>query len=110
MSEIKRCPFCGWYASVKKSEKDNGYRVRCNNCGTKTVKYKTSELAVGAWNTRKPMQNIVERLEKLESDSKEDWANVDDEQSFGEYKAYGKAAEIVKEESGLYEKTNETEE
>ena len=84
MSELKRCPFCGGEASrwrLSERNKD-GYTdsvfIRCNNCyaSTKKIEFDASihkndseyEEAEKAWNTRIPMQNIVERLEEYRDD------------------------------------------
>lgn len=65
MSELKCCPFCGGEAILVK----NGagcYQVACNNCEVRQYAYshKNKESAIKAWNTRKPMANIVEKLEE----------------------------------------------
>ena len=59
------CPFCGGKAKVSK----NGagcYQVYCDNCETRQYAYahKTKESAIKHWNTRKPMERIVEQLEE----------------------------------------------
>ena len=52
MTELKKCPFCGWGTIV-----DGGgffsHACECNACHVKTKNYKTWEEAVEAWNTRK---------------------------------------------------------
>lgn len=81
MSEIKLlpCPFCGGEAEY--TEKGNEYMgisetmIKCKKCHTKQVhkwlKYKFNfdfirEKTFEAWNNRKPMDDIVERLEDLQ--------------------------------------------
>ena len=66
--------------------------------------------AAVAWNTRKPVERVLERLEELRmkeydaSDEElelcdvEDW--FDEGESSGRFKAYGEAIEIIKEEFG----------
>ena len=82
MNEIKLlpCPFCGGKAEIREvdydpewhptyNDPDSGgdapvYVISCKSCeaGIK-YKYKESE-AVQAWNTRKPIDDMVEQLEK----------------------------------------------
>ena len=68
MSELKRCPFCGGEAEIL--EHDNGWAiwncVMCKSCrvGQYWNKAYTKEEAVKAWNNRKPMERILERLDK----------------------------------------------
>lgn len=122
MSELKRCPFCGGdKLKIESKTKDISYRyvrqhtlsVRCNKCharggtvsgeignysfGTpKSEKLTTlkelEEKAIEAWNTRKPMERIVERLEK-EKVFEDSWG---DDMGCGAYNAYHHAIEIVK--------------
>lgn len=67
MSELKCCPFCGGDAKI--ATYDWGYSVKeywiyCNPCDCASGRYHSKEEAISAWNTRKPMANIVEKLEK----------------------------------------------
>lgn len=75
MSEIKLlpCPFCGGEANVCNNIEANKkiingntrYAVRCTlGCYAMTNKYKTEKEAIEAWNTRKPMDDIVKQLIK----------------------------------------------
>lgn len=79
MSELKRCPFCGGEAEIRVNHErigNEGYKTKqviCKSCHLQTEpkicdgyynKYYTDEEAVEAWNTRKPMDDIVERLEE----------------------------------------------
>ena len=78
MSEVKilPCPFCGGEAVKMAFSWGNicdEYTVKCTECGVGTKVLKSDE-AVRAWNTRKPMDDIVERLEeelKLADEEKE---------------------------------------
>ena len=68
MSGIKLlpCPFCGGEARVCESEIDNHnmeYYVACDECDTCSCCAENKNEAVRAWNTRKPMERIVEQLE-----------------------------------------------
>ena len=82
MSEIKNCPCCG--SKIKGGVRLTGYMmmnrqyIQCDCCGLKMeTKYNIDGLSqshlkaiaeelIGRWNTRKPMQEIVERLEEGE--------------------------------------------
>lgn len=77
MSEIKlkRCPFCGGEAEIEYEGVDGYYQkyyswvhVVCKNCYATTGrtygdKDRSKAYAIRAWNTRKPLQEIVENLE-----------------------------------------------
>lgn len=67
--KLKPCPFCGNEAEVIKAHSSFllPYTVVCTTeeCGASVGKFRrTREEAVGAWNTRKPIEKIVERLEE----------------------------------------------
>lgn len=99
MSEIKLkpCPFCGGEARLQRKNKKHGYYVICKKCGCRTPYFqyqfdsleKLRETAIEAWNTRKPVERILERLGEL---SRQSW--------IGEYDAIETAIEIIKEEVG----------
>ena len=67
MSEIKllRCPFCGGEAELLKGQCEIDNYVMCLECRSKTKLYNTKASAIKAWNTRKPMEDIVDELEEL---------------------------------------------
>lgn len=121
MSEIKRCPFCGGEAKLMASAffTHDAY-VRCKNCGASTLVHSSASRedaklnAIKAWNNRKPMQNIVERLEEeyheIDKSKKESYENGDWERfdmftdlNRGIYKAIAIVNTIVKEEGGIDE-------
>ena len=109
MSELKRCPCCG--EEIKGGVRLTGYMtmnrkyIKCDACGLKMessyyidglsqthLKAITEDL-IRRWNTRKPMQNIMERLEKeLEMT---EWIE------FEERITYRRAIQIVKEEGEI---------
>ena len=83
MSEIKLlpCPFCGGEAEIvdfhDSVEDSYDMYVRCKECGIQTREFDCGitfgkpmqfpnplKYLVEAWNTRKPMERIVERLEE----------------------------------------------
>lgn len=63
-TELKKCPFCGGEATLAKGLCELDNYVMCLECISKTRPYNTKESAIKAWNTRKPMDEIVEQLEE----------------------------------------------
>ena len=63
MSELKRCPFCGGEAELACRD-FGGWFVRCKKCFCKTSIFFPERFATISWNTRTPMERIVERLEE----------------------------------------------
>lgn len=100
---LRKCPFCGGEAMTYKTKSlmlhDLCFGVMCKDTPFCCVMsgYKTEEEAINAWNTRRPVERILERLEK-EYDIN-NWG-----------KPYGisldKAIEIIKEEVGQIEETH----
>lgn len=72
------CPFCGGEGKIFETDL-NTFRVICKECTCSLGRYwyYKKEEAIAAWNTRKPMERILERIENeiLEelSDSGDDW-------------------------------------
>ena len=99
MSEIKllRCPFCGGEAELLKGQCEIDNYVMCLECRSKTKLYNTKASAIKAWNTRKTLDRIAERLED------ETIALEDDYGDFVECIPKEIAIEIVKEEGGMNE-------
>lgn len=96
MSEIKRCPFCGGEATLtnKLSKDEYGQRlwnVCCFECANRTSSYWDKEIAINAWNTRKPLERVIEKLENEVKDLHEDCNYID------AYK-YEESIKIIKEE------------
>ena len=128
MSEIKLlpCPFCGGEASLTKKNRiivegktERECHVHCNKCNARAerVLYKSCsttemahELARKLWNTRKPMERILTRLEEY-NQSEDDFKKIIDtnreipnptvSRTIGRIEAFNKAIEIVKEEGGI---------
>lgn len=121
MSELKSCPCCG--EEIQGGVRLTGYMmmnrkyIKCDACGLKMessydidglsqthLKAITEDL-IRRWNTRKPMQNIVERLERFNEES----FYRANGRANGKTLAYGysqgiyKAIETVKEEGDLNE-------
>lgn len=67
--KIKSCPFCGGdnvgiWENRAPASKDFRYYANCYDCHISLGFEKTKEEAIEKWNTRKPMDRIVEQLEK----------------------------------------------
>ena len=104
MSELKRCPICNGKVVFDIFFDDYtetlGEFITCRHCDLifyGSMDGMTKEQLTEEWNTRKPMQNIVERLEE-EKTSCFDW---EDEIKCVEQRCYRIAIEIVKEEGGV---------
>ena len=113
MSELKYCPFCGGEAEVAYSN-DNHKQpyIRCKFGVTENPKCPASNMyqwqfhsldeAIKAWNTRAPMANIVEKLEKLKMRYFLTLANTGDDKNDFAYENVGNALDhainIVKQE------------
>lgn len=104
------CPFCS-NKDVRLQHRGRtqyGYYVICKNCGCRTPLYqyqfdskeKRREDAIKSWNTRKPMERIIEQLEeekqRLKTLKNDCIALCDSEVIAIEEKAYNFAIEIVK--------------
>jgi Zn ribbon nucleic-acid-binding protein len=61
-TKLKLCPFCSGKAKIH-YDYSNFALVQCSKCGIGTL-HKPNEVdAVKDWNTRKPMDKVVEQLE-----------------------------------------------
>lgn len=70
MSEVKLlpCPFCGEQLEVV--GKNHYFAHKINGCILQHLAFETNDqTGIGLWNTRKPMEQIVERLEMKHSES-----------------------------------------
>ena len=62
--KLCECPFCEGEAAIWEiNGKKKRYAVSCYGCSCTTDEMETREEATKAWNTRKPMDRIVEQLE-----------------------------------------------
>lgn len=102
MSELLNCPFCGGEAEFATSDR---HWIWCKNCGVETEYCYETDDAIKAWNTRKPMDRIVERLEAMKMRYFLTIANTGDEKLDAVYEEVGnaidKAIEIIKEEGQI---------
>ena len=90
MSEIKLkpCPFCGGVPFICEAKKHksrmlgqeieygDGAFVECSKC-TCAISADTMEDAINTWNTRKPVEKVLEQLEERQKLYKEAWRNTD---------------------------------
>ena len=114
-SDLKPCPFCGGEAEFYRTPiKTNGgwcdsVVVRCKSCEARTnrVLYDANkhpndeeyDEAAAAWNQRKPMERILERLKEKHVESEK---CPKFEKAFRQV-AFEEAMKIVMEEGGLNE-------
>lgn len=64
---LKPCPFCGGEAEIveqKHREYASTFYVRCKGYCIKQHDFRDKERAVEAWNTRKPIEKILEWLDE----------------------------------------------
>lgn len=105
---LLKCPFCGGEARLQRWRKKSDYYVICKECGCRTPlfqyqfdsKEERRKDAINAWNTRKPVENVIERLEEQAEECKKYWDEFDDEDAFGRMNAYMNSLSIIKEEVG----------
>ena len=113
---LLKCPFCGGEAHIEEhkfwDEKAKGFTVQtygvvCDNCCSMSWQHhRRKEKAIEQWNTRKPMERIIERSEE-EADEwrdtqKKDWDNgYNNRFALGMVMGLDTAIEIVKEEGGI---------
>lgn len=96
---LRKCPFCGGEAKIDKTI-TNTVSVECTVCHASSriilcTEGDIEQKAIKAWNTRKPMQNIVERLREKAKEPM--YQHHGDNYYVGIYNAI----EIVKEEGGI---------
>ena len=97
MSEIKLlpCPFCGGEAEYCKGDWiGKEYWVKCTKCSCNTSLSNNYKKPIEEWNTRKPMERIVERLEE----SADQCIKIGDVYGFS---ATNEAIFVVMEEGGI---------
>lgn len=104
-TKLKPCPFCGGEAEAKKEIGGSCWKVKCKQCSCEVGRYwfHNKNHAIIAWNTRKPMDNIVAELEEEKDYSYADMdeyasryeLNLDDCDDWF-YKGLARAIDIVK--------------
>ena len=123
MSNLKRCPFCSGEAKIEWEDwkdisptsgiyrlsvnhKPECFFVQMNGLNAKSEMISSNkERLAEAWNNRKPMQNIMKRLEenlqKFEEKRKMAESEADKLRFFNFEMALRKAVSIVREEGGI---------
>lgn len=77
--ELKPCPFCGGKAKLVATSYGDCYVIYCTKCYTKQNYFINKNKAITAWNTRKPMEDITDRINNemaLEWDNEESMYNL----------------------------------
>ena len=86
---LKPCPFCGgevkWISG----------NIVCEKCNLKFRYCGDFELTNKRWNTRKPMDRIVEELEAWAKSSERLYFEYNEEECYGAWRSYNKAIKIV---------------
>ena len=100
MSKLKRCPFCD---AEMESSNNQYYFHLDNDCILHGFGF-ADRRSIKAWNTRKPMQNIVERLEETKTKSYVTGI-TSNPYEFGACHAMNDAIKIVKEEGEINDNT-----
>lgn len=104
------CPFCGGEAKLNERYRAGVanrkmYWVSCKKCGAtqpfhNQAGYRKNIGAIGAWNTRKPVDDVVEALENQLKSCEKEWieqvGSISD-RAGARMAAYNYAIEIVKE-------------
>ena len=74
MSELKCCPFCGGEAELHSVDigSTTDYFISCKECGCKQSGSISRQAVINAWNERKPMANIVEKLEEAKEKAQDE--------------------------------------
>ena len=103
MSEIKLlpCPFCGGEAILHHNGLTEKDHVTCLDCYCRTKDSITKEEAIKQWNTRKPMERIVERLEEKKQEYLEGFRVHQENELYGVACGFGDSIKICKEEGGI---------
>lgn len=61
---LLKCPFCGGKAELLQGVTKIHNYVMCMHCYSRTQFYNTKKRAIQTWNTRKPVDDVVEALKK----------------------------------------------
>ena len=100
MSELKRCPFCGGEPLLEHDDLCNWF-VRCKKCFCRTPMSISKFFPITIWNTRKPMDRIVERLEELKAEALREYKEFLDGEDYRQSLLLDKVIKTAKEEGGV---------
>jgi hypothetical protein len=104
---LLKCAFCGGEAKLCCADEQNYinyYWIYCKECGCKHPSSIHREAVIKAWNTRKPLERVIERLETEGNlaDEERDRCARENPLHFDTAKGYAtgiyNAIEIIKEE------------
>lgn len=102
MFKLKRCPFCGGEAELRDTGTVHSYYwIYCKDCGCKQPCSIHLESVINTWNTRKPIERILERLEEESNNSINDFDRTRDYYHDGKADGFERAIRIVREEGGV---------
>lgn len=97
---LKKCPFCGGEGKLEINREMGGtqYYVLCTNCPTTVGRhwFWKKEDAINSWNTRKPMDRIIQELEAEAERWHESGKAFKDKKELGVASGFRYAIEIVK--------------
>ena len=100
--QLAKCPFCN--EELERHCTSRYYMHKLNGCILQHFCFEADdELSIDLWNTRKPMERIVERLEERQEEQFKLYALAFKPEDRGGYDAYSDAIEIVREEGGMNE-------
>lgn len=98
-NKLKPCPFCGEELVVLQGKNYYAHDLKKKQpieCYVGALVFRVDdEESIRRWNTRKPVDNILEKLKVIQDELEEDIIN--DQSTFGEYYATTRAVKIVKE-------------
>lgn len=100
-TKLKPCPFCGGEAKALRNI-HNYYIVKCSKCSISTLQRGKKAEAINAWNTRKPIDRILERLEEKYLEAKKNFVEeslLEGGRYLAQGSAYQTAINIVKGET-----------
>lgn len=105
------CPFCGGEAKMQRIinlDDFDDFFIMCEKCFSRTKKFKAERSAILVWNTRKPMEGIIDYLEEFMEKQYDSYNNAKRtgnirQMDYSDGCAEGliEAIEIVKEEGGI---------
>ena len=75
--KLKLCPFCGGEAIFMSDLSESYNFVTCTDCYCRTQVFATKTTPIKIWNTRRPMDSIVEQLKRLPNVNSDYWNFAD---------------------------------
>lgn len=92
MNELKKCPFCGGELRWNMHKLYEHNKTGCILDG-----FEFAAINKDKWNTRKPVEDVLEKLEEECAEYKNTWNIYDDEVAFGQMNGMSNAISIIKE-------------